>query len=1063
MRLKFKVQQYQTDATDAVCDAFEGQPNQGAAAYLRDLGTLPARGGMDALFEAADFQQSLEEGYANAPVRLTDAELLSNIRRVERRNQLEESEATCRDMDGIACHLDVEMETGTGKTYVYTKTMLELNRRYGWCKFIVVVPSVAIREGVKKSLEGTEQHFFEQYGKRVNAFVYDSDRLNELDSFAQSSDVSCMVINMQAFNTSMKEGANNKASRIIFDERDDFGSRRPIDVIAAMRPIVILDEPQKMGRKGSATQRGIALFKPLFVLGYSATHRERHDLVYSLDALDAYNQRLVKRIEVKGFRLKNMRGTDAYLFLRQILVTKNRPPEAVIEYKRMTASGKVGKATGRFGEGDSIYDASGPTRLEAYRGYQIAGGDDGIVPGTDGRPGHVRFLNGVEIEEGTVYNDSALEDMQRVQIRETIRSHLEKEQALFRRGIKCLSLFFIDEVAKYRDVTGNGATVGYGKVFEEEYAAAVEDRLAHPTTDDLADPSYLEYLRRDSAHQVHDGYFSIDKKGYAVESKREKRAEAAEGIGLNDDDARRGYDLILRDKERLLSLDEPVRFVFSHSALREGWDNPNVFQICTLKESGSETSKRQEVGRGMRLCVDQDGVRQDAQLLGEDEVQRVNVLTVIASESYETFVRDLQTDIRSTLRERPQKVELDFFSGRTLEVDGEEVGFSAADSKAIYKYLLKNDFIDDADRPSDDFRAMVGEGKFQANAMHELPEGLNDEAHAKAIEALLRGVYDPHALDGMVQQAQEKVIENAIVRENFGRAEFRELWDQISRRHSYTVSFDDGELERKAVARINKDLAVSRLQYTMTAGAQRHEGRREELASGRSFVTERSETHDVDEAASPVEVTYDLVGEVASAAQITRASAARILSAISPQVFSLYRVNPEEFIKRAGGLILSEKAAMVVEHVEYHETDRSYDTAIFTSRMPDNASKAYEASKNVQRFVFPDSQGERKFAEDLDAADEVVVYAKLPRAFQIPTPVGNYAPDWAIAFRRGSVRHVFFVAETKGTMDTMEISGVEKAKIRCAEKLFDEASTSDVRYHQVADYDDLLQWVGRLD
>ncbi|WP_229772184.1 hypothetical protein [Olsenella porci] len=395
--------------------------------------------------------------------------------------------------------------------------------------------------------------------------------------------------------------------------------------------------------------------------------------------------------------------------------------------------------------GDSIYDVSGSTRLEAYRGYQIVGGNDGIVPGVDGRPGHVRLLNGVEIDGGTVYNDSALEDMQRVQIRETIRSHLEKEQALFRRGIKCLSLFFIDEVAKYRDVTGNGAIVGYGKVFEEEYAAAVAGRLAHPTTDDLADPSYLEYLRRDTAHQVHDGYFSIDKKGHAVESRREKKAEAAEGIGINDD-ARRGYDLILKDKERLLSLDEPVRFAFSHSALREGWDNPNIFQICTLKESGPETAKRQEVGRGMRLCVDQDGVRQDAQLLGPDEVQRVNVLTVIASESYETFVRDLQSDIRGTLRERSQKVEIDFFSGKTLEVDGEEVSFSATDSNASYKYLLKNGFLDDADRPSDDFRAMVGEGKFQANAMHELPDCLGDEAHAKAIEALIRGVYDPHAL-----------------------------------------------------------------------------------------------------------------------------------------------------------------------------------------------------------------------------------------------------------------------------------------------------------------------------
>lgn len=1059
MKLKFKVQQYQTDACDAVCDAFEGQPNQDAAVYLRDLGVKPieTRGAV-----RLEMRVEGDEGYANAPVRLTDAELLSNIRRVQRENQLSESDTTCRDMDGIACHLDVEMETGTGKTYVYTKTMLELNRRYGWCKFIVVVPSVAIREGVKKSLDGIEQHFFEQYGKRVNAFIYDSDRLNELDSFAQSSDISCMIINMQAFNASMKEGAKNKGARIIFTERDDFGSRRPIDVIAAMRPIVILDEPQKMGKNGSATQKGIAQFCPLFVLGYSATHREKHDLVYSLDALDAYNQRLVKRIEVKGFKLKNMRGTDAYLFLRQILVSKNKPPVAVIEYKKMSASGRVRKATGRFFEGDDIYEASGDIRLEAYRGYQIASGNDGIVPGTDGRPGHVRFLNGQVIEEGTVYNDSAREDMQRVQIRETIRSHLEKEQALFRRGIKCLSLFFIDEVAKYRDITGNGATVGYGKVFEEEYDVAVEDRLAHPTADDERDPSYLDYLRRDTAHQVHDGYFSIDKKGRAVESKREKKAEAEDGIGINDDDARRGYDLILKDKERLLSLGEPVRFIFSHSALREGWDNPNIFQICTLKESGSETSKRQEVGRGMRLAVDQDGVRQDAQLLGEDEVQRVNVLTVVASESYDTFVRDLQSDIQSTLRERPKKVEVDFFSGKTLVVDGEDVAFSAQDSKAIYKWLIKNDLVDDFDRPSEKFRQDSATGSFYEYAMVTLPDGMRDAPRVKAVELLLRNVYDEHALDDMVQKAQEKVTENALVQENFGRAEFRELWDRISRQHSYTVSFDDDELERKAVARLDKDLAVSRLRYTMTAGAQKGAAERDELSRGASFVARRSETHDVYEAATPVTVTYDLVGEVASAAQITRASAARILAGIAPQTFSLYQVNPEEFIKRAGGLILSEKAAMVVEHVEYHEIDRSYDTAIFTTRMPDNASKAYEARKNVQRYVFPDSQGERKFAQDLDAADEVAVYAKLPRSFKIPTPVGNYAPDWAIAFRKGSVRHVFFVAETKGTMDTMEISGVEKAKIRCAEKLFNEASTSEVRYHQVANYDDLLQWVGKL-
>lgn len=376
MKFKFKVQQYQTDAADAVTSVFEGQPNQGASVYLRDLGRKPKRAQGE-----IDFGDNDAEGYANAPVALSGADILANVRAVQRRNQIPESEELFCGMG--ACQLDVEMETGTGKTYVYTKTMLELNRLYGWCKFIVVVPSVAIREGVAKSLENTQEHFFSQYHKRIRFFIYDSDNLTELDSYSQSSDVNCMVINMQAFNASMKEGAKNKAARIIFDERDEFSSRRPIDVIAANRPIVICDEPQKMGKKGGATQKGIARFNPLFVLSYSATHKEKHDLVYALDALDAYNQKLVKRIEVKGLALKNMRGTDGYLYLRDIVVSKNRAPEAVIEFKCMGAGGKVRKRTARFCEGDSIYDASGATKLEAYRGYVIASGNDGVVPPQD--------------------------------------------------------------------------------------------------------------------------------------------------------------------------------------------------------------------------------------------------------------------------------------------------------------------------------------------------------------------------------------------------------------------------------------------------------------------------------------------------------------------------------------------------------------------------------------------------------------------------------------------------------------------------------------------------------
>ena len=581
MQFKFKIQPYQTAAADAVTAVFEGQPNQDTYTYLRDLGSVKTRQGMGSLFSMDQLES--QEGYANAPLVVDPYDLLRNINRIQSRGQLEESDKLSNDIG--ACQLDVEMETGTGKTYVYTKTMFELNRLYGWSKFIIVVPSVAIREGVFKSLQNTEQHFFEQYGKSIRYFIYDSDRLNELDSYSQSDGINAMIINMQAFNSSMKEGASNKAARIIFDERDDFGSRRPIDVIAANNPIVIVDEPQKMGKRGSATWKGIERFNPLFTLNYSATHREKHNLVYALDALDAFNEKLVKRIEVKGFELKNMRGTDGYLYLKDIIVSKTKAPEAVIEFKRMTASGKIVKHTARFNEGDSIYDATGDTRLEAYRDYVIASGNDGIVPDQDGRLGYVRFLNGEVLQRGVVYGDSAEDDMRRIQIRETIASHLQKEEALFYRGIKCLSLFFIDEVAKYRDISGEGATLGYAKVFEEEYERAVEERLANPTLNDERERAYLDYLKRDDAHQVHSGYFSIDKKGNVVDSK-EKKAEASEGLGANDDDAKRAYDLILKDKERLLSFEEPVRFIFSHSALREGWDNPNVFQICTLKSSG---------------------------------------------------------------------------------------------------------------------------------------------------------------------------------------------------------------------------------------------------------------------------------------------------------------------------------------------------------------------------------------------------------------------------------------------------------------------------------------------
>lgn len=1037
MQFKFKIQGYQTEAARAVTDVFEGQPKSDPLAYLRDMGSGIGKKGQRLL------QLDSETGYGNAGLQLSHDALLRNVRRIQQGNQIMESGSLSTDIGGIC--LDVEMETGTGKTYVYIKTMFELNRLYGWSKFIVVVPSIAIREGVNKTFETTEQHFFEQYGKRIRYFVYNSDRLTELDRYAEGDGICCMIINMQAFNTSMKEGAKNKYARKIFEPQDDFQSRKPIDVIAANNPIIIQDEPQKMG--GKATQDGIRRFSPLFCLCYSATiPRDRkgdplHNLVFELDTLDAYNQRLVKRIEVKGFELKHMRGIDSYLYLQDVIVSRNKPPVAVIEHKYLGANGAVRKVVGRFDVGDSIYDASGPTKLEAYRDFTIA--PDGIIPDMERQTACVRFLNGQVVFKGEVYGDSAEEDMRRVQIRETIRLHLEKEEALFARGIKCLSLFFIDEVARYRAYGDDGEelVVGYGKVFEEEYARCVEEYLAQLP---LNEP-YRTYLASIAAHDTHKGYFSIDKK-----TNRQVDSTVKRGSDESDDES--AYDLILRNKERLLSFDEPTRFIFSHSALREGWDNPNIFQICTLKHSDNETGKRQEVGRGLRLCVDATGERQDLATLGEEEVHSVNVLTVVASESYNDFTASLQSNIRSGLHARPTAVTDAFLKGKAVTTpDGTEVTFSEKESRIAYAWLLQNNYVDYEGTPTERFR----EEGFNLVAVERLPEDMR--AKAPAIEALVKSVYDPHALDGMVSNGLETKVPANKLNDNFERAAFQELWGRIHGKYAYTVEFDSVELIKHAVVRINKDLVVSELAYAMTVGTQHADLRRDDLDSGQ-FRVRRTAQETVDTGAV-AGVTYNLLGEVAAQASITRRTVAAILSRIDAGKYALYQKNPEEFIAKVAKLIVSEKATMIVDHVEYHAIDDEYDTTIFTERMPRNASSAMSVSRGIQDYVFPDSDGEAVFAQALDTADEVEVYAKLPRTFAIPTPVGNYAPDWAIAFKQGMVRHVYFVAETKGTLDTLELRGVEDAKIACAKKLFNEANTSEVRYHEVTNFSDLLALV----
>lgn len=1044
MEFKFSIQEYQTRAADAVAQVFEGQPKVEGQQFVRDLGRdVNASGQQFMQMEASD-------GYRNAPLVLNGSVLLENINKVQDKNGIIRSDSLHHALGAV--ELDVEMETGTGKTYVYTKTIFELNRRYGWSKFIIVVPSVAIREGVAKSLAITERHFAELYGKRIWWFVYNSSHLNELDSFASRNDISVMVINMQAFNAfdeakSRGEGrGGDKTARIMFSERDDFGSRRPIDVLAATNPILILDEPQKMGKKGSATRRAMQQFRPLFSLNYSATHAEHHNEVYALDALDAYNMRLVKRIEVKGFEVRGLRGTDGYLCLQEIRVSKDRPPRARIEFSRRLASGRVKHMSKLFDVNDSIYTESG--ELEAYQNDYIV---SEIVPDQLGVLGYVRFRNGEEIRCGEVVGDSTGTDIRRVQVRETIKSHLEKEERLYERGIKCLSLFFIDEVAKYRMYGEDGEELlgEYGKIFEEEYDAAVGERLHNPRFGDELPNSYVAYLSRFRPNMVHKGYFSIDKKGHAVDSKVKR--------GSEDSDDESAYDLILKNKERLLSFEEPCRFIFSHSALREGWDNPNVFQICTLKESGSETSKRQEVGRGMRLCVDKNGDRQDANTLGEGMVQKVNVLTVVASESYASFVGDLQKDIQAELRRRPKRVDEALFRGVTVSNGaGASLTLSEADARAIMHALSANRLVDWDGVPTQRFR---DEG-VSAISPDDVSEHLYD--FLSDIEKLVQGVYDPSALDGMIGNGLEQKVLSNPLNDNFSKREFQELWERINYKQAYTVHFDDDELQRKAIDNIDRNLTVSKVSYSVVTGEQRAVANERELEAGTHFVKTRTETKEL-AANEAVQVKYDLVGEVARRARITRRSAAEILAGMSAYKFRLFQDNPEEFISKVADAIVDEKATMIVEHISYNRLEERYDAAIFTESMPENMSRAYHARKNVQDYVFPDGAAERsverRFAEDLDAADEVVVYAKLPRSFQIPTPVGGYAPDWAIAFKRDAVKHVFFVAETKGSMESMQLRGIEQAKIACARKLFNEMSDVDVRYDAVDSYESLLELV----
>lgn len=1014
MKLQFKHQKFQADAAKAVVDVFAGQP------YLRPSYMMDRGSGV--------YQQTISEeedftGWSNQKIvpELNDRLILEHINTIQRANQIKPS----TKLEG-RFNLTIEMETGVGKTYTYIKTMYELNRAYGWSKFIIVVPSIAIREGVYKSFQMTQEHFAEEYGKKIRFFIYNSAQLTEIDRFASDSFINVMIINSQAFN------ARGKDARRIYMKLDEFRSRRPIDIIAKTNPIMIIDEPQSV--EGKQTKERLKEFQPLLTLRYSATHKSDsiYNMIYRLDAMEAYNKRLVKKIAVKGITETGRTATDSYLYLEGLNLSKG-DPTATLQFEVKMASGTPKKKSRAVKIGDNLYDYSGG--LEEYK-------NDFVVKQIDGRDDSVEFLNGIKIYAGDVIGAVDEDQLRRIQIRETILSHIQRERQLFYKGIKVLSLFFIDEVANYREYDAAGQPVNgkYARMFEEEYENIVGNLQLSIGEDD-----YIKYLNSIKASKTHAGYFSVDGKGKMINSKVGRKETTSDDVSA--------YELIMKNKELLLDRDpkkSPVRFIFSHSALREGWDNPNVFQICTLKQSSSDVRKRQEVGRGLRLCVNQDGERMDTNALGND-VHNVNVLTVIASESYDSFAKGLQTEMADAVADRPRAVTVDLFVGKVIKDDkSNEQVIDQDTASAIHYDMIVNGYIDRKGVLTDKYY------EDKANGEIKVAEEVADSA-ASVIE-IVDSIYDARSMQP--ENARSNNVELQVDEDKLAMPEFKALWSRINSKSVYVVDFDTDELIRKSIASLDAKLRVSKIYFRVESGAMDTIKSKEELVSGASFVKEESASYGVTITANS-NVKYDLIGKLVDETGLTRKAVIAILQGIQPFVFDQFKDNPEEFIVKAAALINDEKATAIIEHITYDVLDEHYGMDVFTDptikgKLGVNAMKA---KKHLYDHIVYDSSNERDFATDLDTNTDVAVYVKLPDGFYISTPVGHYNPDWAIAFYEGKVKHIYFVAETKGSMSSMQLRLIEESKIHCAREHFKAISNGNVVYDVVDSYKSLLEKV----
>ena len=1062
--LQFKQQDFQQEAAQAVVDVFAGQPKLDDSFALENLGSC----------------------VPNAPISLSPEQLLAHINARQTKAHLE----LTHDLTDVY-NLSIEMETGVGKTYTYIKTIHELCAHYGWRKFIIVVPSIAVREGVIKSFESTRAHFLELYPEqRLHAFVYNSEQTADIASFASSMDIEVMIINVQAFNVKLKldeieaqeraveqglavAGNDLGDLRRMFRCLDSLQSQRMIDVLAQTNPIIIIDEPQSVeGAKESGKARqNLPYFNPLFTLRYSATHRkgDEHNMLFKLDALDAYNQQLVKKITVKGISVSGNKSSSAFVYLERIILSSDAAPVAVVHFNQLNKSNvknPVRKVVRKLGAGADLYAESGG--IEAYR-------DRFVLSEIRGDLDYIELLNGAKIAVGEAIG--ALEDdaLRRIQIRETIWSHLEREKVLFAQNIKVLSLFFIDEVKLYREYDEDGAAHNgrYAQMFEEEYAALKDEMIAQCKAElppllmqagaynahDQGLLRYIEYLESIEVGRTHSGYFSIDKKSNQL---KDPEAPKRGQVGSGDVSA---YDLIMRSKERLLDLDpvrSPVRFIFSHSALREGWDNPNVFQICTLKQSSSDIRKRQEVGRGLRLCVNNFGVRQDSSVLGS-LVHDINVLTIVASESYESFAQGLQQELVEELNGATTALDASFFKGQQLrDAAGKVYKVTAAEAKKLSDHLLAQGYVDKKGQLTASGRTVLAAGELQ------VPDTLPKlQVCAASLNALLKPQAqlprEPRSSEIVSNSRKQKRLQPKA--DLMQSREFKELWQRISPKTIYSVDFDSSELVRAAVSQIDQYLQVNQLSYTVEQGSMAAGMKKKTLEQGAAFKDEKSKViieSMLTKTVTPGAVSstpYDLVGRLVELTKLTRRTIVAILQHIRTDKFDLFKRNPEEFIVKVAKLINEAKSQTIVAHISYSLTDERYDQSIFYDNSPVLANILTEAKKHLYPGVACDSQVEQKLASDLDHSDQVCFYIKLPKIFSIRTPLGNYSPDWAIVFKEDcGIKHCYFVAETKGNLSSLALRPVEQGKIACAQKHF-EALGPDVSYHAITSFSELMQLV----